>query len=564
LSAATLAPASGSADARAQERPNVVVVMTDDQEAASLRFMPQVQSLLAEQGVSFDNSFASYSFCCPSRATFMTGQYAHNHGVLSNEPPLGGYGRLEPTLDNTLPVWLQEAGYNTAHVGRYLHGYGLYPSQPHGTARDVPPGWNEWYGSYGQGAFWYQLNESVAAGSAPGTPTPWRLGTIVAYGGAGSTDPAIYQTDVFTGKAVDYIERRAPADEPFFLSVAPFAPHVECGCANDPQAAPRHEGLFAGEPLPKNPDYNEADVSDKPELTRGMPLISPVAEARVTTQYRNRLESLLSVDDMVGDIVDELSAQGELDNTVIVFTSDNGFLQGEHRWQTGKVLPYETSIKVPLVIRGPGVPVDQTREQLAANIDLAPTILDFAGATPGRAQDGRSLIPVLDDGLLAWNRSIVLEAWYNKGEEYGAGAPKIVYNGLRTQRYMYARHENDERELYDLQSDPYELESRDGDPAYAAIESDLQSQLEELEDCAGSDCGGSEAPPPDPDPDPGPGSGGVDGFYAGSGPRPGAGPDANPTRRCKRLRPAKAGRKGKRRPKGCAPKKKKRPKRKRR
>lgn len=461
----------GPAGSEASTRPNIVVVMTDDQEVdtTAAQFMPQLQSLIAQQGLTFDNSFVNYSFCCPSRVTYFTGQYAHNHGVLTNVPPQGGYPKFKPTIGNSLPVWLKNAGYYTGLMGELVNGY---------QESAVPPGWSEFFGTYGQGAFDYLVNDN---------------GNTVQYGHA----PADYETDVLSSKAADFIHRRAPKTKPFYLHVAGFSPHTEgTDPNNNPRAAPRHEGAFADEPLPKPPSYNESNVSDKPEQIRDMPPIPPIplippvpptGEGAIRKLHQDRLEALLAVDDLIGNVVNALQAEGELDDTVIVFTSDNGLLKGEHRIRPGKVYPYEPSIRVPLFVRGPGVPSGQQRSQHVANVDLAPTILDLANATPGRAQDGRSLLPLFANAALPFDRAIMLEGDYNKFGEFGPG-PRIVFKGVRTERYMYALWETGEEELYDLQNDPNELQSRHNDPSYVLVKSSLEELLAKLKSCAGTAC----------------------------------------------------------------------------
>jgi N-acetylglucosamine-6-sulfatase len=365
---AGVAGSAGAGSTQAPARPNVLVIMTDDQTVESVRVMANVRALLAAQGTTFENSFASFPLCCPSRATFLTGQYAHNHAVMGNAAPAGGYEKLDHT--NTLPVWLQRAGYRTVHIGKYLNGYGRR------SATEVPPGWTEWYGSVDPSTYQfynYTLNEN---------------GRTVRYG----ADPASYQADVYTRKAVDAVRRLAPGG-PFFLNVAYLAPHSGGPRESDdpanlatPVPAPRHRNRFAAEPLPVTPAFNEADVSDKPRGIRNRSVIGPGRVAAITEEYRQRLESLLAVDEGVAEVVAALRATGELDNTLIVFTSDNGFFHGEHRVRTGKVLHYEPSTRVPLILRGPGIPRAAVRRQLVANIDLAPTIVSAARAAPGRAR----------------------------------------------------------------------------------------------------------------------------------------------------------------------------------
>src|SRR5262245_9235995 len=270
--------------------------MTDDQTVESMGVMPNVKRLLADKGATFENSFVSFSLCCPSRATFLTGQYAHNHGVLSNKAPYGGYYALDGA--NTLPVWLQRAGYATALVGKYLNQYGLR------NPREVPLGWTECHASVDPATYdyyGYMLNEN---------------GRLAHYG----HDPASYQTDVYGRKAAEVVRRRAAAAAPFFLWVAFLAPHSggpgkENRPPDSPLPAPRHLGRFASRPLPRPPSFNEADVSDKPGGIRSRPRLDATRIARVAQRYRLRLESLLAVDDAVARIVAALKQSGELNNT---------------------------------------------------------------------------------------------------------------------------------------------------------------------------------------------------------------------------------------------------------
>jgi arylsulfatase A-like enzyme len=457
---------SGSAAPERQSRPNVLVLMTDDQTLESLRVMPNVQQLLAGRGTTFTRSFVSFSLCCPSRATLLTGQYAHNHGVLGNQPPVGGYTKLDTS--EYLPVWLQRAGYRTIHLGKFLNGYGRDTPLNH-----VPPGWSEWYGSLDPSTyrFWgYALNEN---------------GKLATYGLG--REPAFYSTDYYSQRAVELIGRSAPSSQPFYLEVAFLAPHTgaprepdDPARLNTPAVAPRHRDRFAGTPLPPSPAFNEADVSDKPAFIQAMPRIGPVRAGAIRENYQQRLESLLAVDEGIARILGALGAAGEIDETLILFTSDNGFFHGEHRVPNGKVLVYEPSIRVPLILRGPGVPRNARRHQLVTNADLAPTILDAAGAEPGRVQDGRSLYRLLADRGLEWGRDLLIE---------GGGAPgRGEFDALRTYRYLYAQYSTGERELYDVQSDPYQLASRHADPRYARIQRGLARRLAALKACVGAGC----------------------------------------------------------------------------
>jgi N-acetylglucosamine-6-sulfatase len=458
-----------AAPAASQERdpqPNVLVLMTDDQTLASLRVMAGVREALAGEGTTFERAFVSNALCCPSRSTLLTGQYSHSHGVLGNLPPDGGYTRLDKS--EWLPVWLQRAGYRTFHIGKFLNRYGI-DSPP----TEVPPGWNEWYASVDPSTYLfygYTLNEN---------------GILNTYGL--DRNPLFYSTDYYVQRAVDVVERMGKTRTPFFLSLAFLAPHS--GGPRDPDdppglatpsPAPRHLDRFAGTPLPPSPAFNEADMSDKPSFLQGRPPISAARARAIEENHRQGLESLLAVDEGIVRIVEALRESGELDDTLIVFTSDNGFFYGEHRIENGKVLAYEPSIRVPLILRGPGVPAGARRRQLVTNADLAPTILDAAGARAGLPQDGRSLFPLLDDPGLEWGRDLLIEG--------APGNTVVAFDALRTYRYVFVQYVNGERELYDLERDPHQLSSVHGDPAYAGVQAELAGRLAALAVCAGRAC----------------------------------------------------------------------------
>jgi N-acetylglucosamine-6-sulfatase len=449
----------------AAAKPNIVVLMTDDQTLDSMSVMPQTQKLLGEKGTTFTRNFVNYSLCCPSRATLYTGQYAHNHGVLGNEPPVGGYTRLDKS--NWLPLWLQAAGYRTMHVGKFLNGYGRLSSPT-----EVPPGFNDWHGTVDPTtySYWnYTVNEN---------------GVLHTYGAA--KEPEFYSTDFFARRANELIAAAAPSDQPFFISVAFLAPHsgqpVEPGDPAGqptPAPAPRHVNAFSTVGLPQPASFNEADMTDKPAAMQRRPLLTPARTAAIQENYQQRLESLLAVDEAVASIVEGLKAAGELDDTLILFTSDNGFFHGEHRVPQGKILAYEPSIRLPLIMRGPGVPRDERQSQLVTNADLAPTILDAADAKAGRAQDGRSLFGLFDDPGVQWGRELLIEGGNNQG---------LTFTALRNYRWKYIEHRNGELELYDLERDPDELTNVAADPALGPLRTAMAARLAALRVCAGRSC----------------------------------------------------------------------------
>ncbi|MGI8806189.1 MAG: sulfatase family protein [Thermoleophilaceae bacterium] len=436
------APNAGQeAVAQPGPRPNIVVVMTDDQDAQSVRVMDAVRERLRHHGTTFKNFFATFPLCCPSRATFLTGQYAHNHGVRDNGPPDGGYERFEDS--GTVAVSLARAGYRTGYIGKYLNGY---------HERRIPPGWGDWHVLTEAGMFDYELNDN---------------GRIRNYG----SKPRNYQTDVFARKAAHFIQSGSRQSRPFFLTVSPYAPHSEG--KQPPRPAPRHRNRFRNARLPKPPSFNERRVSDKPAFVRRLPRLDRDAQRQLRDLYRGRLRALLAVDDAIERIVRELRETGELDNTLLIFTSDNGYLLGEHRL-VKKTKLYEESARVPLIMRGPGIPEGETRGQVTGNIDLTPTILDAANADPRRVVDGISLFPLAQSAGVESGRDILLE-------NHSSSA-------VRTRRHMYAEHPNGEFELYDLTADPFQLNSRHRDPRLALTRSRLEQRLRQLRNCAGSSC----------------------------------------------------------------------------
>jgi N-acetylglucosamine-6-sulfatase len=446
-------------------RPNVVVLMTDDQTLASLSSMPQTNALLAAQGTVFEQTTSTFPLCCPSRATALTGQYSHNHQIVHNVGDFGGHRKLSHA--NTLPVWLQGAGYRTMFLGRYLNGYEY--------SDGVPPGWDEWHGAPHSSAFNYQR---------------WRVnenGSLVEY--PVKQHPDEYLTDYHGRRASELIESAAPAEQPFYLQVWFVAPHTARPRDPDdprgiatPSPAPRHRDAFAATPMPLPPSFNEAAVLDKPQVVSDSPLFDSATIAGIEENWRQEQESLMAVDEAVARIVGTLERTGELANTLIVYTSDNGYMHGEHRAKAGKVWPYEPSSRVPLIMRGPGVPAGLRDPRPVANIDVAPTIVDAADAQAQRVLDGRSLFGLMADPGVWWGRDILLEN--------GRGANSVPpYRAIRTGRFVYVQHlSTGEYELYDLERDPYQLDNLDGVPRYAAVQRDLARRLRLLRHCAGRGC----------------------------------------------------------------------------
>ncbi|CAO5245389.1 sulfatase family protein [Frankia sp. AgKG'84/4] len=484
-------PASAAtfADA-ASERPNIVLILADDLDATTSPYweaMPQTAALVRDTGMTFSNGFAPTPICCPARGSLLTGKYGHNTGVLTNSGDVGGWATFAANgnEEHTVATSLEGGGYRTALVGKYMNGIEDAPEH-------IPPGWSEWYGSVDNNFYTgynYALNEN---------------GQIVQYGG--SDDAANYSTDVVAAKSTDFISRAAGDDVPFFLYAAPTAPHLPL------PPAPRHtDHPFATASAPVTPNFDEADVSDKPWWLRAS---AGERSARVAAindpDYQDRMGSLYAFDDMVAGIVDTLRETGELDNTYLVFTSDNGYNLGSHRL-TQKMAPYEESLRVPMVISGPGVRPG-TDAHMVAGLDLAPTFLDLAGVPVPADVDGQSMTPLLRGEQPASWRSDLLGQYAGPGldgqdgviQEQVEGIAGVYldlppWSGLRTDQYLYVRwYDLDrnpqvhERELYDLASDPYELTNLLATPAGVAANAQLVAQLDArldvLATCAGASC----------------------------------------------------------------------------
>jgi arylsulfatase A-like enzyme len=387
-------------------RPNIVVIMTDDQNVDSLPVMRKLNSYPEGSWVKFTNAYVNDSICCPARATFLTGQYSHNTGVTDN--------KRGNVLDdaNTLAVWLHEAGYRTALIGRYLNGY------PWGRTH-IPPGWDLWKQS-----------------------------------GVGNVKDKI--TD-----AINFINRSD--SQPFFAYVAHDDPHHKA------KPLPRYATAEVYVP-PDPPNYNEQDVSDKPKWIRNLRLL---AQPRMDAWHTERIASqraLLGVDDGIERMVQALKANGKLDNTMIMFLADHGFSWGSHRW-IKKHCFYEECSRIPLYVRFPGATGNHEETRLVSNVDLAATIADYAGVTPGLPQDGRSLIPLLDGTATDWTEAALLEvvATTNRG-----------FYGIVVPGWKYAEYYNGDKELYDLANDPAELQNQASNPAFQAKKDELAQRLREL------------------------------------------------------------------------------------
>ncbi len=420
-------------------RPNdIVLILSDDQRHDLMGYMPLTDAALTSETVRFDQAVVTTSLCCPSRSSILTGRYAHNHGVLTNALPNGGASKFDPS--STIATWLTQAGYRTALLGKYLNDYQrLSPA--------VPPGWADFEAFVPPEFYNYSLNGN---------------GSLTSYGAT----PADYSTDVLTAKAEQFIGSTNPR-QGLFLYLTPYAPHAPA------TPAPGDVGAFNGVAPWRPLSFDEADVSDKPAWIQALPRLTQARVAAGDSLRQRQLESLQAVDRMVSRVVAALKQSGRWPHTLFVFSSDNGYSWGEHRWLDVKSCPYQECIRVPLWIRAPGLSARHDTS-LAANIDLAPTFAAWAGISAPANVNGVNLLPLLSDPATPWRGAILVE-------HLGTPTPgHIDSQGVRTSRYLYNEYINGDRELYDLQLDPFELTNVVNDPAYAATVATLQATLATL------------------------------------------------------------------------------------
>lgn len=447
-----------SAERMKDPRPNLIFIFTDDQPYHTVDYMPAVKNELMAKGIVFENAFATTPLCCPSRASILSGKYVHNHQVYTNTPPLGGAARFDDT--EALPLWIQSAGYRTGYFGKYLNGY--EDLQPYGY---VPPGWDVWKAFLSKnltlvedkGNMQYYFDFSM---SENGTP--------VAYEKSKNN----FSADVVTRSALDFI--RDSRDQPFMMMVSYYNPHSPY------IAAPRHRETFrTGEDYwdwvqYRPPNFNEKDISDKPKY---IAQLSPLSPKEIDAAHKQILRSLLSVDDGVASILAALQKAGIQDNTVVIFSTDNGMTLGDHRFGATKNCPYEACIKVPFIVYAPKYYAPRAETKFAANIDIAPTFAELAGAEIPNTVDGLSLVPLLKDPAAPWRENILLEHW---PANEGVGALIPEYYAIRSAKWKYVEYVSGEKELYDLLNDPYEMENLAGKKKYRDIQNALAEKLAAL------------------------------------------------------------------------------------
>lgn len=473
-----------------ENRPNIIFILVDDLDSKlnSIDYMKNLQELMVAQGTTLDDFLISNPLCCPSRTTFLRGQYTHSHQVYTNTPPNGAFTKFNEVNDgaSTIGVWLQAAGYRTALMGKFLNGFPLPDDRLY-----IPPGWSEWLSPAKKNAYDgydYSLNEN---------------GSLVVY----PPKEIYYFTDVLSQKANDFIQRAATDKTPFFLYLAPYAPHAPA------TPAFRHLNLFPSITIPDTPSFNEADVSDKPVNMSRNPLLTDIEISKINENYRQRIRSLQAVDEMIPELIKTLEQNGQLENTYIVFTSDNGFHLGQHRLVEGKGTLYVEDIVVPFIARGPGIPQGVSISSLlAGNVDIASTIADWAGVVPPSFVEGRSFASALEGNSIDSadkRQGYLLEVYPGNSSDDARINPSMAtanilqavlkfpdivskpltpsYSGIRTNQYLYVEYENGFVELYDLKHDPYELENIAGS-ADQNLLGKLSAWLKDLSMCKGSSC----------------------------------------------------------------------------
>ena len=534
-----------SAAAATPEQPSFVVIQTDDQTLdqlyaafgqPKLRVMPNTQDLIAKRGETFNRYYVSYPLCCPSRVSLLTGRYAHNNGVKGNIQPNGGYFgfSFRGAYTHNLATWLQGAGYRTIHVGKFLNGYG---DEPYSNGTEVPPGWSAWHTVLNADThhyyYGYSLNNNGVVEGPYGDSGTWEPREYLTRDDIGcpfaplNGQPCYYETDTLTNFAAQELRETSP-EQPFYLQLDYTAPHGDFRKPAGPEPAPRHYDWFKGAPLPHNrgQGFDEGNVTDKPSFIREAPYLGLSEIHTYRVYYDKALESLRSIDDGVKLLIDTLGSLHRLRNTYVIFTSDNGFFYGEHRLLGGKFLAYEPSTHLPFLIRGPHIKPGSESGEIVGNIDVAPTILELAGVEPDKSVDGRSMKPFFEDPELRTLRPYLFESFVETDDVNEAGAiaepgdqsrftrqqgavarrsgaaarpgggagasllaPPKDYEGIRLGPYKYIAWPDGEKELYDLETDPYELNNLVRIPNYFPVRNFLHRELtERLEDCVGRGC----------------------------------------------------------------------------
>ena len=442
----------------AAPRPNIVFILVDDLRWDELGIAghpylrtPHIDSI-GREGVRFRNAFLTTPLCSPSRASFLTGQHARTHGIIDNTNRSAASHQL-----TTFPLLLQRAGYDTAFIGKWHMGNDDQPR----------PGFDRWVSFKGQGTYRDpDFNVDGRSVKQPG-----------------------YITDILSGHAVEFIRRKR--DKPFLVYLAHKALHPETVQRDDGSVdltqsetfipAERHKDLFAGQAIPRRPNYARAPQG-KPALLRKIGALPPLGPSTVTPDdaILGRQRALMAVEDGVGEILRALRETGQLDNTIIVFAGDNGYFYGEHGLSVERRLAYEESIRMPLLVRYPeAVRAGRVRDELVLNIDVAPTLLEWAGVPVPASVEGKSLAPLLRDAGGPWRKLFTIEYY---SDTVFPRMHRMGYKAVRTDRWKYIRYLELEGmdELYDLRSDPFEMRNRIAAPDARKALAELKAEIERI------------------------------------------------------------------------------------
>jgi len=474
---------SGTPVPASATRPNIVFVLTDDLSWNLIKYMPHVKAL-QQQGMTFSNYTVTDSLCCPSRASIFSGKFPHSTHVVGNILPTGGFAKFHRLGEekSTFATSLYKAGYNTAFMGKYLNEYRPNPRPTNKAAFAkgawVPPGWTTWDAA-GNGYPEYQYD--ITSGHS------WTH-----YGDS----PQDYLTTVLQERAVKFLHANAHSSRPFMLEMATFAPHFPY------TPAPQDVGTFPGIQAPHTPAYDVLP-HPTPKWLRNLPPMSPIDQRYVRHWWQLRVESVQAVDRMIGALERTLAVDGQAHNTVFVFSSDNGYHLGEYRLRSGKQTAFDTDIRVPLVVAGPGIPANTVNTDMAENIDLRPTFEQLGGATTPAGVEGRSLVPLLHGAHVPWRTYALIEHHFDprqyadpdKQDIFKSPVPP-TYNAIRTSNFIYVRYIDGEREYYNLLKDPYELHNL-GPSLPSARRAALDKIMNTLIAChSGSQCWAAGVPNP--------------------------------------------------------------------
>ncbi|GLY28165.1 sulfatase [Kineosporia sp. NBRC 101731] len=436
---APASPAASSAPATSAQasKPNIVFVLTDDLSMNLVPYMSEVGKMQTE-GVTFDQYIVANSLCCPSRANIFTGRYPHNTGIKTNTANTGGGYQVFKSLgldQDTFATDLQDAGYRTAMMGKYMNEY--QPGSPKKPTTDNPAGWDEWaLAASGYAGFNYNLN----------------INGQVRHYGRNDTD---YLTDVLTGLGQDFIQRSADEGEPFLLELSTFTPHKPY------IPAPRHADTYPGLKAPRTAGSYDEKNTDAPRWLASQEL-TPSRKAKMDQQFRQRVQAVQSINDMIRTVRAQLEKSGVADNTYIVFSADNGYHMGEHSLISGKMTAFDTDVNVPMIVVGPDVPAGSTVSAPASTVDLRSTFGEIAGATVPTTVDGQSLVPLWEGGAtdrlysLIEHTGMELDTMDPDNGIFRSPIPPN-YTALRSRKWLYVEYDNGDREYYDLTDDPLQM-----------------------------------------------------------------------------------------------------------